>query len=91
MSLLMTAHIPGGTQEMIDGMRPLLDRIRFQKGFVVHANGRVSDGWRVTEVWDSRADFEAWFESNVKPAFAEGGPMPSITFDELNDVVVGAA
>ena len=23
----------------------------------------------------------------LKPAFPEGGPMPSITFDELNDVV----
>src|SRR5205085_2310590 len=47
----------------------------------------VPGGRRVTEVWDSQADFEAWFESNVKPAFAEGGPMPSITFDELNEVL----
>jgi hypothetical protein len=55
-------------QEMIDGMRPLLDPIRHAKGFVVHANGPPSGGWRVTEAWDSQADFEAWFESNVKPA-----------------------
>jgi heme-degrading monooxygenase HmoA len=41
----------------------------------------------VTEVWESQADFEAWFETSVKPAFPEGGPMPSITFDELNEVV----
>lgn len=41
----------------------------------------------MTEVWDSQADFEWWFEGNVKPAFPEGGPMPSITFDQLNDVV----
>jgi hypothetical protein len=40
----------------------------------------------VTEVWDSRADFEAWFDASVKPQFA-GGPMPSITVDELNEVV----
>ena len=52
----------------------------------MHANGPVPGGWRVTEVWDSRADFEAWFETSVKPQFA-GGPMPSITFDELNEVV----
>jgi len=38
-------------------------------------------------MWDTQADFEAWFESSVKPAFPESGPMPSITFDELNDVV----
>jgi hypothetical protein len=87
MAVLMTAHIPGGTKEMIDGMQPLLGPIRRAKGFVVHANGPVADGWRVTEVWDSQADFEAWFEANVKPAFPEGAPMPSITFDPLNEVV----
>jgi len=87
MAVLMTAQLPGATREMIDGMRPLLDAIRAAKGFVVHANGPVPGGWRVTEVWDSQADFEAWFESNVKAAFAEGGPMPSITFDELDEVV----
>ena len=87
MAVLMTAHIPGGTQEMIDGMSPLLELLPSQKGFVVHANGPVSGGWRVTEVWDSQGDFQAWFEANVKPAFAEGGPMPSITVDQLNEVV----
>jgi heme-degrading monooxygenase HmoA len=86
MAVLMTAHIPGATKEMIDGLRPLLGPIRTAKGFVVHANGPVPGRWRVTEVWDSRADFEAWFEASVKPQFA-GGPMPSITFDELNEVV----
>jgi hypothetical protein len=41
-------------------------------------NGPVAGGWRVTEVWDSQSDFEAWFESYVKPAFPEGAPSPSI-------------
>ncbi|MDF2753697.1 MAG: hypothetical protein K0S82_2080, partial [Gaiellaceae bacterium] len=50
MAVLMTAHIPGATQEMIDGLRPILDGIRSEKGFVVHANGPVPGGWRVTEV-----------------------------------------
>jgi quinol monooxygenase YgiN len=87
MAVLMTAHIPGATKEMIDGLRPLLDPIRTAKGFVVHTNGPQPGGWRVIEVWDSQAEFETWFEGNVKPAFPEGGPMPSISFDELNDVV----
>lgn len=87
MAVLMTAYTPGGTQEMIDGMRPLLDPIRTTKGFTIHANGPVSGGWRVTEVWDSQADFETWFESNVKPAFPAAGPLPEITFHELNEVV----
>jgi quinol monooxygenase YgiN len=87
MAVLMTAQIPGATEEMIDGMRPLLNKIREQKGFVIHTNGPVPDGWRVVEVWDSKADFESWFEAYVKPAFPEGAPAPVIAFDELNDVV----
>jgi hypothetical protein len=39
MAVLMTAQIPGGTQEMIDGMRPVLDDITSAKGFIVHGNG----------------------------------------------------
>ena len=90
MAVLMTAHLPGATQEMIDGMQPLLGPISSANGFVLHTNGPVPGGWRVVEVWDSQGDFEAWFESNVKPAFSGGGPQPSITFDELNDVFTAA-
>ena len=32
MAVLMTAQIPGGTEEMIDGMRPVLDHITSAKG-----------------------------------------------------------
>lgn len=87
MAVLMTAQIPGGTQEMIDGMRPVLDEIASAKGFIVHGNGPSPGGWRVTEMWDTQADFEAWYEASVKPAFPEDARLPSITFDELNDVV----
>jgi len=87
MAVLMTAQIPGGTKEMMDGLRPVLDHITSAKGFIVHGNGPSPEGWRVTEMWDTQADFEAWFETSVKPAFPDGAPMPSITFDELNEVV----
>lgn len=89
MAVLMTAQLAGGTKEMIDGMfAQLAGPQRTARGFVLHANGPVAGGWRVTEVWDSQSDFEAWFESYVKPAFPEGAPMPSITFDELNEVLL---
>jgi len=54
----MTAQIPGGTKEMIDGMRPVLDDLTSAKGFIVHGNGPSPGGWRVTEMWDTQADFE---------------------------------
>lgn len=88
MAVLMTAQLPGGTKEMIDGMTSQLEgQMRSAQGFILHANGAAPGGWRVTEVWDSQADFEAWFDSHVKPAFPEGAPTPSITFDELNHVL----
>lgn len=83
----LTAQIPGATQEMIDGLRPILHGIRSEKDSSCTQTAPCRGGWRVTEVWDSQADFERWFEGNVKPAFPEGGAMPSITFDELNEVV----
>jgi hypothetical protein len=89
MPVLMTAELSGGTKEMIDGMfAQLAGPQRSAQGFILHANGPVAGGWRVTEVWDSQSDFEAWFESHVKPAFPEGAPTPSITFDELNEVLL---
>jgi hypothetical protein len=70
---------------MVEGLNANLgDALRDAKGFVFHADGPVPGGWRVTEVWESRSDFESWFEGSVKPAFPESGPLPSITFDELN-------
>jgi quinol monooxygenase YgiN len=88
MAVLMTAHIEGGTQEMIDGLRPLLEKLKQASGFVVHTNGPVPGGWRVIEVWESKSEFEAWYEGNVKPAFPEGARLPLITFDELNEVAL---
>jgi heme-degrading monooxygenase HmoA len=85
MAVLMTARIPGGTKEMMDQLQPLLEPMRTTKGFRVHTNGAVSDGWQVTEVWDSEEDFQAWFEGNVKPNFPADGPLPQISFIELND------
>jgi hypothetical protein len=88
MPVLMTAQLPGGTKEMIDGMfAQLSGPQRSAQGFILHTNGPVAGGWRVTEVWDAQSDFEAWFESYVKPAFPEGAPTPSITIDELNEVL----
>ena len=49
----------------------------------MHGNGPSPGGWQVTEMWDTQADFE----TSVKPALPEGAPMPTFSFDELNEVV----
>ena len=66
MPVLMTAQLPGGTKEMIDGMTAKLSEAqRTAQGFILHANGPVAGGWRVTEAWDSQSDFEEWFEASA--------------------------
>lgn len=88
MGVLMTARIPGATQELMDGVTAQLgDALRNSPGFVFHVNGPIEDGWQVVEVWDSRADFEEWFENNVKPAFPDGVPLPSLSFHETHAVI----
>jgi hypothetical protein len=43
MAVLMTAQLPGGTKEMIDGMfAQLVGPQRNAQGFVLHANGPVA-------------------------------------------------
>ncbi len=87
MAILMTAEVPGMTQEMVDGMTQALnEQMKTQPGFVIHTNGPVDGGWRVTEVWESQDNFNSWYESLVKPNLPEG-IEPQISSRELNDVV----
>ena len=81
MPVLMIGEVPNLAEEVYAGMiGRMMPLMRAHKGFISHAGGpNPGGGWRVVEVWDSQADFEAWFEAYVKPAFPEGGPMPVIT------------
>jgi hypothetical protein len=55
MAILMTAEVPGMTQEMVDGMtEQLMEQQTAQRGFILHANGSIDGGWGVTEVWEAQ-------------------------------------
>jgi hypothetical protein len=47
-------------------------------GIVSHAGGPASTGWVVTEVWNSKADQEAFMASRLGAALAAAG-MPAPT------------
>jgi hypothetical protein len=42
-------------------------------GLRFHSGGAKPGGWVVFEVWDSRADQEAFMANRLGPALAEGG------------------
>ena len=56
-------------------------------GMMSHVAGFTSDGMYVVDVWKSQADFDAFVESRLQPAFeaVDGLPMPQVTtFDVHN-------
>jgi hypothetical protein len=88
MAILMTAEVPGMTQEMVDGMTDrLMEEQKTQPGFVIHANGAIDGGWGVTEVWEAQENWDSWFEGTIKSNLPEG-IEPRITTRELNNVVL---
>lgn len=87
MAILMTAEVPGMTQEMVDGMTAQLEeRQKAQPGFVVHVNGPIDGGWCVTEVWEAEKNWNSWYDGTIKPNLPEG-MEPQITTREVHHIV----
>jgi len=87
MAVLVTADVPGQTQEgydrMMEALSPVLQRA---KGFIAHGAGPAGDGWRVFEVWESQADATAFFAKHIHPNLPEG-VHPKRSILELHSLV----
>lgn len=62
-------EIPGGTQEQYDA---IMDKLELDdnpaEGAILHIAGPMENGWRVVDVWESRADFDRFFQSRLGAA-----------------------
>ena len=57
-------------------------------GLIFSASGPIEDGWRVIDVWESRAHFDAFATSRIGPAGgAEGELLPVIAIGSMNSSV----
>jgi hypothetical protein len=45
----------------------LTDLVKKQPGFMMHVAYPSPGGFSVDEVWETRGQFETWFNENVKP------------------------
>ena len=45
----------------------LTELVQKQPGFMMHVSYKTPDGMGVGEVWESREQYETWFNENVKP------------------------
>jgi heme-degrading monooxygenase HmoA len=81
MSVLARLSASGMTTDDYDKASEQLEpRVLAAPGFVAHV-AFVGDGeFHVSEIWESRDDFQNWFDNNVKPN------VPGVKVDEMRDV-----
>jgi hypothetical protein len=87
MAVLVTADVPGQTQEKYDHMLAVLGpALRTSKGFIAHGAGPSSDGWKTFEIWESQEDATQFFAKYVHPNLPEG-VKPKRTLLELHSLM----
>ena len=90
MAVLITATVPGQTQEGYDEamkiLRPLLNEA---EGFIAHGAGMSPEGWRVFEVWESQEQATAFFAKHIRPNLPPD-VTPQRTYLTLHSLVVAA-
>jgi hypothetical protein len=55
------------TSNYDEASQGLTELVKKQPGFVIHVAYKTADGMGVGEVWESRQQYEKWFDENVKP------------------------
>ncbi len=78
MPVATVLEFPGVTQEQYEQMNAELSRQGPPTGILIHICGPMVDGWRIADVWESRAAFERFTAERLIPAMAAvGGPRPA--------------
>jgi heme-degrading monooxygenase HmoA len=76
------------TAELYDGMAAAMsDQLRNSAGFIAHYSQPIEGGFEVVELWESRAEFDAWYNGTVMPAVAQAGINPETTVTEVHNVI----
>lgn len=91
MAVLITAVVPGQTQEGYDAaMKTLQPLLNEADGFIAHGAGMSPEGWRVFEVWESDQQATAFFAQHIRPNLPPG-VTPKRTYLILHSLVVAPA
>ena len=82
MAIGILVEVPGGTQEMYDRTMVELNLdAKPAQGLISHVAGPTESGWRVLDVWNTKADFENFLNSRLGRAIHNAGfpGQPSIS------------
>lgn len=79
MPITMTNHAPGMSADAYNEiMANVAVPLGQSAGFVSHSASVSPEGVTVTEVWESRDQWEGWFDAAVRPHLPAGAPEPTV-------------
>jgi hypothetical protein len=87
MAVLITAVVPGQTQEGYAAMRTLRPLLEQAKGFIGHGAGMSSEGWRVFEIWETQQQAVEFFAKYIHPNLPPG-VTPKRIYLELDNLML---
>ncbi len=80
MPISMTQHSPGMPAAAYDEIISYLaEPLRTSEGFISHAAEITPRGVTVTELWETREQWERWHTASVKPHLPHDAPEPIVT------------
>ena len=87
MAVLATAEVAGQTEAGYVGMLVALEgALKKAPGFILHTAHPAEGGWRIFEVWDSKAQANEWYARHVAPNLPPG-VHPKRAVKELHSLV----
>ena len=93
---IRTTDFPEGVgTQVYDGVQAALDAANHPPdGLLFHWAGEVDGKWTVTDVWETRADYERFREDRLFPAIQRvsgmdpaGGPQPTLTETPVHNYI----
>jgi hypothetical protein len=87
MAVLVSSKVAGQTKEGYDGvLTAVRETIKKAPGFIMQCAYPVEDGWRVTEIWESKKDADRWFAQYIVPNIP-AGVHPKRSYQDLYNVI----
>jgi hypothetical protein len=87
MAVLISSKVAGQTREGYDGVLIAVEAsIKKAPGFIMQCAYPAEDGWRVTEIWESKQQADRWFAKYVVPN-VPAGVHPKRSYQELYNVI----
>lgn len=69
MAVLVRAALGMSTEQYEEVSKGLEPQVRQAPGFVAHVGYVEDDGVHIYEVWNSREQYDRWFEEAIRPNF----------------------